>query len=302
VYAQWTQHANRATDATYTVTHAGGSTPVAVNQQANGGVWNLLGIFSLSPGPAHNVTLTDLANGYVIADAIRLVPVAIQAEQKLHFVHTDHLNTPRLVADATGTTVWRNYNTEPFGDSVPDENPSGLGAFEFPLGLGGYQYRDKETDRWNTWFRSYAAMFGRFDQFDLIGLRGGINGYVYVSNNPLRLTDPYGLLGVDPIIQERGLRELGKKAGKQGLIKPQVKEIALRCANELPCGILNPGGLGVGYYALDKCRTYVDNSPLVPPAEKGGATDDCLGECIRLIKEKCKANPNACAPGDDSGA
>jgi uncharacterized protein RhaS with RHS repeats len=145
VYAQWTQHANRATDATYTVTHAGGSTPVAVNQQANGGVRNLLGIFSLSPGPAHNVTLTDQANGYVIADAIRLVPVAIQAEPKLHFVHADHLNTPRLVADATGTTVWRWDQAEPFGNNPADEDPDANSiAFDPPLRLPG-QYYDKET-------------------------------------------------------------------------------------------------------------------------------------------------------------
>ena len=118
VYAQWTRHANRATDATYTVTHAGGSTPVAVNQQAN---------------------------GYVIADAIRLVPVAIQAEPKLHFVHADHLNTPRLVADATGTTVWRWDQAEPFGNNPADEDPDANSiAFDPPLRLPG-QYNDKET-------------------------------------------------------------------------------------------------------------------------------------------------------------
>ncbi|HID48336.1 MAG TPA: hypothetical protein EYP40_01780, partial [Chromatiales bacterium] len=33
VYARWTSHPNRATNATYTVHHAGGSTPVVVNQQ-----------------------------------------------------------------------------------------------------------------------------------------------------------------------------------------------------------------------------------------------------------------------------
>jgi len=48
-----------------------------------------------------------------------------------------HLNTPRLVADATGTTVWRSDQDEPFGVNVPDENPSGLGVFDLPLRLPG---------------------------------------------------------------------------------------------------------------------------------------------------------------------
>src|SRR6185295_4175036 len=62
VYARWTASSNRATDATYTVTHAAGETAVAVNQRANGGAWNLLGTFTLGPG-AHKVSLNDQANG-----------------------------------------------------------------------------------------------------------------------------------------------------------------------------------------------------------------------------------------------
>jgi hypothetical protein len=45
----------------------------------------------------------------------------------------DYLNTPRLVADAAGTTVWKWDQQEPFGNNVADENPSGLGAFDLPL-------------------------------------------------------------------------------------------------------------------------------------------------------------------------
>ncbi|MFY9314815.1 MAG: hypothetical protein WAO95_04560 [Burkholderiales bacterium] len=87
VYARWTQHANRATNATYTVTHGQGTTNVPVNQQANGGVWNSLGTFQLAPGTTHKVALTDQANGYVIADAIRLVPVNLQPTLALYYIH-----------------------------------------------------------------------------------------------------------------------------------------------------------------------------------------------------------------------
>ena len=47
IYAKWTAHANRATDAKYTIQHSGGSDTVAVNQQQNGGQWNLLGTYTL---------------------------------------------------------------------------------------------------------------------------------------------------------------------------------------------------------------------------------------------------------------
>lgn len=193
VYARWTEHANRASDATYTVTHAGGSTAVPVNQQANGGAWNLLGTFSLSPGTAHKVTLTDQANGYVIADAIRLVPVSAPAPLALYFVHTDHLNTPRLVADAVGTTVWRWEQAEPFGSNPADQDPDGNSvAFDLPLRLPGQRY-DQETGLHYNYFRDYDPSIGRYGESDPIGLRGGLNTYVYAGARPLLYSDPNGL-------------------------------------------------------------------------------------------------------------
>jgi hypothetical protein len=75
VYARWTAHPNRATNATYQVHHDAGTTPVTVNQQTHGAQWHLLGSFNFTQGGAYQVDLTDQANGRVIADAIRLVPI-----------------------------------------------------------------------------------------------------------------------------------------------------------------------------------------------------------------------------------
>jgi RHS repeat-associated protein len=104
----------------------------------------------------------------------------------------DHLNTPRLVADATGTTVWRWDQQEPFGVSPPDKNPSGLGVFDFPLRHAG-QYDDPETGLFYNYFRDYDASIGRYVESDPIGLRGGVNTYAYVRSSPLLLIDPKGL-------------------------------------------------------------------------------------------------------------
>lgn len=102
------------------------------------------------------------------------------------------MNTPRLVADDQQQTVWRWDQQEPFGVNVPDENPSGIGAFDLPLRLPG-QYYDKETALHHNAARDYDTSLGRFVEFDLIGLRGGINGYAYVSSSPLSQADPTGL-------------------------------------------------------------------------------------------------------------
>jgi len=107
-------------------------------------------------------------------------------------MHTEHLNTPRLVADSVGAAVWRWDQQEPFGVNVPDENPSGLGAFEFPLRFPG-QYADKETGLHYNYFRDYDPGVGRYVESDPIGLQGGLNTYAYVEENPLSLIDPQGL-------------------------------------------------------------------------------------------------------------
>lgn len=88
--------------------------------------------------------------------------------------------------------MWRLDHGEPFGDSPPDENPSGLGVFKFPLRHGGWQYADEETGEFWNWMRTYSRLLGRYDQSDTIGLGGGLNTYLYGNGDPLRHVDPRG--------------------------------------------------------------------------------------------------------------
>jgi RHS repeat-associated protein len=94
----------------------------------------------------------------------------------LYYIHSDHLNTPRAVTDQNQQLVWRWENQEPFGNSPPEENPSGLGAFEFNLRFPG-QYFDKETGLAYNYYRDYDPQTGRYIQSDPIGLDGGLDTY-----------------------------------------------------------------------------------------------------------------------------
>jgi RHS repeat-associated protein len=128
----------------------------------------------------------DDGNAHILA----LRPAS--AEPKLYFVHVDHLNTPRLVANAAGQTVWLWHQAEPFGNNVPDENPGGLGAFDLPLRFAGQRY-DAETGLHYNYYRDYDPSIGRYGESDPIGLRAGPNTYAYVNNRPMDGADRYGL-------------------------------------------------------------------------------------------------------------
>jgi RHS repeat-associated protein len=81
---------------------------------------------------------------------------------------------------------------------VPDENPSGLGVFEYPGRFPG-QYFDKETNLSYNYFRDcFDPATGRYCQSDPIGLRGGINTYAYAKSKPLMLIDADGLQASPP--------------------------------------------------------------------------------------------------------
>jgi RHS repeat-associated protein len=190
VYAQWSAYSNRATDATYTIAHASGQSSVAVNQQANGGAWNLLGTYTLTAQSA--ISLSSQANGYVIADAIRLVPTTSNQPAELHYVHTDHLGTPRAVVSNLNQVLWR-WDGEAFGNSPADEDHD---ANSIPLAYNlrfPGQYFDRETNTHYNYFRDYDPNTGRYVQSDPIGLQGGLNTYSYAESAPNMLTDPLGL-------------------------------------------------------------------------------------------------------------
>ena len=139
---------------------------------------------------------------------------------QIYYIHPDHLNTPRVIANQAGTIVWRWDQGEPFGNDPPNDNPFGVVAFEFNLRFPG-QYFDRETGLAYNYFRDYDPKLGRYVQSDPLGLAGGINTYTYVINNPVSLIDPEGLFGTTLGGLQRGVTlneaiEMGAPRGGSG--------------------------------------------------------------------------------------
>ena len=110
------------------------------------------------------------------------------------YVHTDHLNTPRSVENPTnGELVWR-WDSAPFGETTPNEDPDGdFNLFSLPLRFPG-QYADAETGLHYNYFRDYEPAIGRYVQSDPLGLVDGLNTYHYSRSNPAGNFDGFGLM------------------------------------------------------------------------------------------------------------
>jgi RHS repeat-associated protein len=124
------------------------------------------------------------------------------------YVSTDHLGTPRVITDSSEAVVW-SWNSDPFGNGSPS------GPLTYNLRFPG-QYYDAETGHNYNYYRDYDATTGRYTESDPIGLLGGVNTYAYVSGNPLRARDFYGLNKADC---QKLLQDLIKQANDlQGYI------------------------------------------------------------------------------------
>lgn len=112
--------------------------------------------------------------------------------ERIVYLHTDHLNTPRRASDARGVLVWQ-WISDAYGSSAPEEDPDQDGRpTTIHLRFPG-QYFDVESGLHYNWNRYYDPQVGRYTQPDPIGLQGGINSYGYVAGNPMSFVDPMGL-------------------------------------------------------------------------------------------------------------
>ena len=112
---------------------------------------------------------------------------------QVYYIHTGHLNTPRVIVNRNNVAVWRWEDSHAFGANLPIENlVDATQIFEYNLRFPG-QYFDKETGLHYNYFRYYEPETGRYLSPDPIGLAAGMNVWGYALQNPSRWTDPFGL-------------------------------------------------------------------------------------------------------------
>ncbi len=102
----------------------------------------------------------------------------------------DGLGSTLALLDTTGT-VQTQYTYEAFGTTTADGETS----------INSSQYTGRENDGTGLYYyraRYYDPHVGRFLAEDPIGLKGGLNMYGYVGNDPINFKDPMGrdLFGV----------------------------------------------------------------------------------------------------------
>ena len=129
--------------------------------------------------------------------------VTAETAAQIKWLVTDHLGTPRMIIDKTGTLASvKRYDYLPFGEELF----AGTGARTSGLGYAGDNVRQKFTSKERDnetgldYFgaRYYASTQGRFTSPDAfwkdsqVGDAQSWNKYAYARNNPLKYVDPQG--------------------------------------------------------------------------------------------------------------
>ena len=165
----------------------------------------------------------------------------------IHWLVSDHLGTPRMIVDQTGSLAnIKRHDYLPFGEEIPAGTGGRTAAMGFAGGDGIRQQftskeRDVETGLDYFGARYFAAIQGRFTSVDpLLESADPLvpqswNRYVYVLDNPLAFTDPDGEIWVRSdtgkivwFSQERWDEEISKLKNDKG--KPVYTPLA---ANEM---------------------------------------------------------------------
>lgn len=178
-------------------------------------------------------------------------PVGALRGTEIYAIESDHLGTPRALRTATGPVVWRwDLLGSAFGSHAAQTDPDGNGvAMDFPLRYPG-QYFDAEIGLHYNYFRDYEAATGRYVESDPIALRGGVNTYVYVSNNPIQWVDRRGLDGSPFCSGANGMLPPGYGNAHDGFCIPDLPPPPPRsdCRTFFSIGLwwanANIGGLG----------------------------------------------------------
>ncbi len=153
----------------------------------------------------------EIEDGMVTVNYIRTLnidePLArIKSDGTIRYYHSDALGSIIALTDDFGQ-IMTQYNYSPFGETEiigePSDNP--------------FQYTGRENDNTGLYYyraRYYSPRLKRFVSEDPIRLKGGINFFVYATNNPILYIDILGLFCVQLGCDYGPLKEFKKEKGE----------------------------------------------------------------------------------------
>jgi type IV pilus assembly protein PilY1 len=135
VFAKYKSFADRTDKLPYTITHAGGTKTIDIDQRNNGGVWVSLGTYSFATGKAIvtiNFHVNDINKDVVCADAVKFVPngsIPVDIKNAHYYTWSAQTGTPYLVTIDGGVISYFQVNdlnangkVDP-GELVPTDSP-----------------------------------------------------------------------------------------------------------------------------------------------------------------------------------
>ncbi len=217
--------------------------------------------------------------------------VASANDAKVAYLTADHLGSPRINTDATGSVTAR-HDYHPFGEEI-----DGTGGRTTGLNYGsdtvrkqftGYE-RDGETGSDFAEARYYSAALGRFSSVDPVGVNLSrkidpqrINAYVFVRDNPLKFVDTDGrdltlAAGLKKSEQDRIIKNAIKLYRKESGRKALERMENSGTTYEFRVGRLPNKSSDVG---------VAENYGLTKPDTLYGKKDEKTGKIISIDKDK----------------
>ena len=175
---------------------------------------------------------------YAYAGGFAPVQVAYgSSPETIYDVHSDHLDTPRMLTDDARVPSWR-ASYEAFGKAHVSTDPDGTAVTTDPQITFNIRFPGQY----------YDASVGRYVSADPIGQLGDLNQFLYAENRPINRIDAFGLISGsgDPGFAVSPYTSVPGPSLPNAAAQAAAANAACAAQNAFLAAVLAKAGLGVG--------------------------------------------------------